>query len=194
MIKLDEVRYVKFNPAKLTRIALATAFIAVGAQLAIPTIPAITMQTLCIFVSAIILTPIEAVLASLVYLLLGAVGVPVFSGFCGGFGVILSVSGGFLLSFPLIAYGVSYFSKKFQGTVFTHAFTFTLATLVSYILGAIWIAIMNYYDGTFGKMLSTCVLPFIPFDAIKIALAILCAMKLEKVLKNGKKKNQNNRA
>lgn len=183
----------KINAAKITRIALSTAFIAVGAQLAIPTIPAVTLQTLCIFISAILLKPIEAGIASLIYLLLGMVGAPVFSTFSGGIGIILSVGGGFLISFPFVAMAVSKMTHSFRGTAFTHAFAFTVGTLITYVFGALWIHFMGYYDGGFGKMLTVYVLPFTPFDAVKIALATLCAIKLEKAFKHDKKNTENNK-
>lgn len=194
MIKLDEVKNVKFNVAKITRIALSTAFIVIGAQLAIPTIPPVTLQTLCIFITAVILSPTEALISSLIYVLLGIVGAPVFSSFSGGIGIVLNVGGGFIISFPVIAFVVSTLGRKFRSSAFTHAFTFSIATLIAYIFGALWIDIMGYYEGSFWKMLTVYVLPFLPFDAIKIAVATLCSMKLEKIFKNGKKKTENNKA
>lgn len=184
----------KINAAKITRIALSTAFIAVGAQIAIPATPAFTLQTLCIFITAVILKPAEAGIASLIYILLGAVGVPVFSSFSGGIGIILSVGGGFIISFPFAATAVSLMAHRFRGSAFTHAFSFTVGTLVSYLFGALWIHFMGYYDGGFGKMLTVYVLPFIPFDAVKIALATICAIKLEKTFKHDKQRSADNKA
>lgn len=184
----------KINTAKITRIALSVAFISIGAQLTIPATPAVTLQTLCIFITAVILKPHEAFISSFIYLLLGAVGVPVFSAFGGGLGAILGVGGGFLISFPFVALAVSAMSKKFVGSAFTHAFSFTIGTLICYLFGALWIEILGYYNGAFGKMLTLYVLPFIPFDAVKIALATLCAIKLGKIFKNEKKKNTTDKA
>ena len=184
----------KINAAKITRIALATAFITIGAQLTIPTIPAVTLQTLCIFITAVILKPHEAFISSMIYLLLGAVGAPVFSSFSGGIGTILNVSGGFLISFPVVATIVSTMAKKFRGSAFTYAFSFVAGTLISYIFGALWIEIMGYCDDSFGKMLKLYVLPFIPFDAVKIALSTVCAVKLRKIFNHDQKKNTDNKA
>ncbi len=184
----------KIDTAKITRIALSVAFTVVGAQLAIPTIPPITLQTLCIFITAVILKPSEAVISSFIYILLGAVGVPVFSGFQGGLSVILNVGGGFIISFPLVAFISSYLSRKYCGSLFTDVFTFSVATLVSYIFGALWIQIMGYCDTSFIKMLTMYILPFIPFDAVKIALSAFCVIKLKKVFNRDKKQLQNNKA
>ncbi len=184
----------KINAAKITRIALSVAFTVVGAQLAIPTIPPITLQTMCIFITAVILKPSEAVISSLIYILLGAIGAPVFSGFQGGLGVILNVGGGFILSFPLISFIASFLSRKYCGSLFTNVFTFSLSTVISYIFGALWIQVMGYCDAGFGKMLTMYVLPFIPFDAIKIALSAFCVIKLKKVFNRDKKQISTNKA
>lgn len=178
----------KFNVAKITRIALSVAFVTIGAQLAISGVVPFTFQTLCIFIMSVILSPIEALTASLVYILLGIIGVPVFSSFSGGFGIAFGVKGGFIMSFPLISFIVSTLVRKFRVSPFTHAFTFSVATLITYVLGALWIEIIGYYEGSFGKMLTIYVLPFLPFDVIKISVATVCSIKLEKIFKNGKKK------
>lgn len=181
----------KANTAKITRIALGVAFVTVGAQLAYPSIPPITLQTLCIFIMSTILAPNEAFIMSLVYILLGAIGVPVFSSFSGGIGVIRGLGGGFILSFPIISYLISLASKKLKSTTLTYAISFGVATAISYVFGALWISIFELYDGTLSKMLSAVVLPFIPFDIIKIAIAVICTKKLKGIFKNDKK-NQTN--
>lgn len=173
----------KINASKITRIALSAAVLTVGAQLAIPTVPPVTLQTFCIFLMATLLSPSESVIMSVLYVLLGIVGVPVFSSFSAGIGTVLSVGGGFIISFPFMAFTVSFLSRKFRASTFTQAFTFTIATLISYIFGALWIELMGYYDGSFGKVLTVYVLPFIPFDAIKIFFAVICVKKLRAVFK-----------
>lgn len=175
---------------KITRIALSVAFIAIGAGLAFPTKPPITLQTLCIFIVSVILKPSEAFLSALIYVILGAVGVPIFSNFQGGIGTILDIGGGFIISFPIITLLSSYMTKKFRCSIFTHALTFTVVTLISYVFGTVWIELMGYYKGSFKGLLTACILPFIPFDAIKIAIAVLCTTKLEKIFNNGTKQLQ----
>ena len=183
----------KINTAKITRIALCTAFIAVGAIISFPTKPAFTLQTLCIFLSSVILKPSEAFLSSLVYILLGLAGVPIFAGFHGGIGVILGVSGGFILSFPFISLMCSHLLRRFRSSAFVYAFVFTLATLVSYIFGTIWISSFALFKGPFKDMLLELVLPFVVFDIVKIAAATFCALKIKKAFKNDKKENTNNK-
>ncbi|MBE6651376.1 MAG: biotin transporter BioY [Ruminococcaceae bacterium] len=179
----------KINSAKITRIALCTAFITVGAVIAFPTKPAFTLQTLCIFLSSLILKPTEAFLSTLIYILLGIIGVPVFAGFQGGISVITSVSGGFILSFPLIALMCSHALRRFRSSAFVYACVFTLATMVSYILGAAWIGIFSHAKMTFIDFAA-----FAIFDILKIAAATFCSLKLKKAFKNDKKKDTNNKS
>lgn len=190
----------KFNILSLTRIPLAVAFLVVGAKLSIPIHPPISMQTLCIFITSVILNPAEAFIAGLLYLLLGILHVPVFSNGLGvGFGAFLTPSGGFLISFPFIALLISILSRRFQRNKFTLAFTFSLATVFCYIFGAVWIRILVMFqvDGIIAgvwDMLKAYILPFILIDPIKIYLAVMFVDKLGDVFKNDKKRNKNNKA
>lgn len=183
----------KINAAKITRIALCTAFIAIGAMIAYPSKPAVTLQTLCIFLCSVILKPSEAFLSSLVYILLGIIGVPIFASFQGGPGVIMSLSGGFIISFPLIAFISSFLLNRFKSSYFVYAFVFTLSTICSYLFGAIWINIFALYNNPDKSLFNAIFVPFIIFDAIKIVITTICAMKLKKALNNDKKKNTNNK-
>lgn len=95
-----------FSIQDICMIGVLTAVIVIMAQIAIPMplgVP-MTMQTFAVTLAAIILGPKNSAVASIVYLLLGAVGLPVFSNFTGGFSRLAGPTGGFLLSFPIMAY------------------------------------------------------------------------------------------
>lgn len=176
----------KITAVKITRVAICTVIIALGAMLSFPTIPPFSLQTLCLFIVSWLLTPLQSVSASLLYLLIGFFGVPVFSSFGAGMGVLLSPSGGFLIAFPIASFFISYLTKKFRSAKSVHAVIFSVATLICYVFGAVWIDVMGYYNGSTGKMLLACIIPFIPFDALKIFLATLAVDKLGSVFKNAK--------
>ncbi len=179
----------KINTGKITRIALCVAFLIIGAWISTPTHPPVTLQTVSIFIIATLLSPLNSFITVLVYLLLGIIGIPVFSSFTGGIGIIMSVSGGFLISFLIIAPLVSLMLSKFRTSVFTSAFIFTLATLITYICGATWIQLFKYHTGSFKEMFAACILPFFVFDPFKIAIATFATVKLKKIFKNHVKKN-----
>ena len=85
---------------RLAIIAIAAAFLAISSQITIPLpIVPLTLQTLAVGIIATVLTPLDSVLAILVYLILGAIGLPVYAGGAAGFGVILGPTGGFLIGF-----------------------------------------------------------------------------------------------
>src|SRR4028119_847259 len=85
----------------MTRVALMAAFTAVAAQTAIPLEPVpFTLQVLAVILTGLLLGPRYGALAMTIYLLVGAIGVPVFAGFRGGLGSLLGDTGGYLLPHP----------------------------------------------------------------------------------------------
>jgi biotin transport system substrate-specific component len=95
----------RLSTRELCYIGIFTAIIAVCAQVVIPQPGGVpfTLQAWAVSLAGLILGPRNGALAALIYVLLGAVGVPVFAGFSGGFGVIMRPTGGFILSFPVVA-------------------------------------------------------------------------------------------
>ena len=99
-------RRLHLNIAMMTRTALMAAVTAVAAQITIPLpfspVP-FTLQVLAVILSGLLLGPRHGALSQVVYVLVGAVGVPVFAQFSGGLGVVLGPTGGYILSYPLAA-------------------------------------------------------------------------------------------
>src|SRR5215211_6026822 len=88
----------------MTRAALMAAVTAVAAQIAIPIFPVpFTLQVFAVVLSGFLLGPRYGALAQVIYLLVGAIGVPVFAQFKGGLGVVLGPTGGYLVSYPIAA-------------------------------------------------------------------------------------------
>ena len=88
-----------FNIKSLARMAICTALIVVCSWLTVPFTVPFTMQTFAIFFTVCLLGPWQGMISILVYILLGAVGVPVFSGFRGGLDALLGPTGGYILGF-----------------------------------------------------------------------------------------------
>ncbi|MCF7925681.1 MAG: biotin transporter BioY [Candidatus Izimaplasma sp.] len=93
----------------LTEIAIFPALMAATAGIVIPlgNLPAVTLQTLFVFLSGLLLSPQKAVLSISVYVILGTLGLPIFSGYTGGLGIVLTKSLGFLIGFIITAFFVS---------------------------------------------------------------------------------------
>ncbi len=190
---LNENMDAKMSVTDLTQIAVFAAIIAVLSQLSIP-MPAgvpMTLQTLIIPFSGIILGRKKGTCATLLYLLIGAVGIPVFSGFSGGLGILLGMTGGFLVSFPVLSYTAGLADKiGLSSPAFKNGkkgFYYVILVLglligavINYLFGTVWFMIATGSD--FAYSFAACVLPFIPTALIKIAVIAIIGPELKKRL------------
>ena len=156
----------------MTSIALMAAVICVVGPFTLPIGPVpITLAPLAILLSVYILGTKKGTIALLIYLLIGAVGVPVFSGFTGGIGKLAGPTGGYLVGYIIFALIAGWFIHRFYDKVVIQFLGMVLALAVLYAFGTAWLA---YSAGmTFGAALAVGVLPFIVFDLIKIVIAIV---------------------
>ena len=179
----------KLTTLAMVQIALCTALICVSAQLAIPLpigVP-FTLQVLMVMLTALILKPLYSVISLLLYVLLGVVGLPVFSGAKSGIGTILSPTGGFIIGFVLAAFLVSLlkgvFGRKLGGklTVVRYIIvTVIIGIPVMYIPG---IALYMVYTGAdLVSAVVTLTSVFILLDIAKCVIASLIAVPLNKAL------------
>ena len=169
------------NIAMMTRTALMAAVTAVAAQITIPLpfspVP-FTLQVLAVILSGLLLGPRHGALSQVVYVLVGAVGVPVFAQFSGGLGVVLGPTGGYILSYPLAAAIAGLAAHAAANATRRRAlwasFVWGCAGLaIIYALGATWLAVITRLP--FAAALVQGVLPFVPFDLIKVAFAAVVA-------------------
>ena len=159
---------------------LFAAVIAVMAQISIPMpmgVP-MTMQTFAITLAAVVLGSKLSTISSLIYIIMGAVGLPVLANFSGGFDKFVGPTGGFLISFPLMAYiiglGVEH-RNAFKGAFVTAV---VVGTLVNYVVGVALFVVVAH--STIAVGISACVLPFIPTAIIKAVLACAIGLNLRK--------------
>jgi biotin transport system substrate-specific component len=166
--------------AMMTRAALMAAVTAVAAQIAMPIFPVpFTLQVLAVILSGLLLGPRYGALAQIIYLLVGAIGVPVFAEFRGGLGVLLGPTGGYLLSYPIAAavagLAASAARRASRGRALTVSFLWGCVGLaVIYAGGAGWLSVVT--DLPLAVAVAQGVLIFVPFDLIKVALAALVAV------------------
>lgn len=150
---------------------LFAAVIAVMAQISIPMplgVP-MTMQTFAITLAAVVLGAKLSALSSLIYLILGAVGIPVLANFSGGFDKFVGPTGGFLISFPLMAFIIGWGAehrKDFKGA---YVLALIVGTVVNYVVGVALFCVVT--NGSVAAGITACVLPFIPTAIIKAVLA-----------------------
>ena len=167
----------KISVQDICSIAIMTAITVVMAQISIPMPMGVpkTMQTFAITLAGVILGSKKGGLSILVYVLLGAIGVPVFAGFSGGVQNLIGPTGGFIISFPIMAYviglGVEHRKKKGMFVLML-----ILGTVLNYVVGvAMFCIIMNSSVMT---GITACVLPFIPTAIIKAVVAALLGLQI----------------
>lgn len=167
-------------------IGIFAAVIAVCSWIQIPLVVPITLQTLGICVAAGLLGFKKGVLSVVVYELIGFIGVPVFANFGAGPGVLLGVTGGYIVGFiftaAIVGGAVSHFGKKIP----VYIISMVLGVAVCYIFGTAWFMVWSSTNGsaaTLSGALMSCVVPFIVPDLVKIALATLICAKLSKYIR-----------
>ena len=172
-------------------VALGAVLIAVCSWISIPMAVPFTMQTFAVFCVLLILGGKRGTMSIAVYILLGAVGLPVFSGFTGGIGKLLGSTGGYILGFVFT--GLLYWlgevllsqAESAAGRIACIG-SLVLGLAVCYAFGTAWFMYV-YARNTGAIALSTalgwCVLPFIIPDLIKLALAVILASRVRKALK-----------
>ena len=163
----------------LTRVAVATAAICILGPLALP-IPIspvpISLTHFAIYGAVYALGKKKGTLSVLLYLLIGAIGVPVFSGFAGGVGKLAGPTGGYLLGFAILAFVLGSFVDKkpddwkFQGV------GMLLGNGIVYLFGTLWLMIST--GMTFTAALMVGVVPYLVFDIIKAVIALIIGPKL----------------
>ncbi len=173
----------KNNIRNMAMCALCTAIIAVCSQIMIPMTVPFTMQTFAVFCALGILGGKWGTVSVLLYILLGAVGVPVFGEFTGGLGIILGTTGGYIIGFLFSALAYWGITKLFGNGVFVMAAAMAVGLMLCYAFGTVWYMVVYSRDNEAVGLvtaLSWCVFPFIIPDAIKISLAILISRRVSK--------------
>lgn len=171
----------RFRTIELAYIALGAALIAICAWITIPFTVPFTMQLFAVFFVLTVLGGRNGTIAIAVYLLLGAVGIPVFSGFKAGFGVLIGMTGGYLVGMLLIGFLYWTVTKLTKLIVLTELAVLIAGLLVCYAFGTLWFSVLN--DGkTIGASLMICVVPFIAPDVLKLGLAYFVGRKLRPLI------------
>ena len=173
----------KADTRRLVFCALFTALIAVFSQLQLPIGPVpVSLATLGVMLCGLLLGWRFGALAVGAYILLGAVGVPVFAGFRGGIGVIAGPTGGFLIGYmPLAAIcglGMLFAAKKLWIRAVSLTALCIAGTAVLYAIGTAWFCAVT--GSTLTAAIAVCVLPFLPGDALKIAACIILTLSLKR--------------
>ncbi|MDO5112169.1 MAG: biotin transporter BioY [Clostridia bacterium] len=172
----------KLQTKDMIRIALFAALLCLCAYICIPAAVPFTMQTFAIFLTLAVLGGKHGTIAIAVYILLGAVGLPVFTGGRGGVFALAGPTGGYITGFILMGLCYRLLTARLGSGAAATVFALVLGLLVCYAFGTVWFMLLYIRAAqpiTLGAALGMCVLPFLLPDAVKLALAMLLAKRLK---------------
>ena len=181
------MEYIKDTDSNKTRdivyMSVFTAMISICSWISIPASIPFTLQTMGVFMTVGLLGGKRGTLTVLTYILLGAIGVPVFAGLTGGISVLLGTTGGYIMGFllsALLMWGIETIMGRNQIVL---AFSMIAGLIVCYVFGTAWfMLIYTQHSGVIGlsTVLGLCVVPFIIPDLIKIGVALFLTNRLKK--------------
>lgn len=181
------MEYIKDADSNKTRdivyMSVFTAMISICSWISIPASIPFTLQTMGVFTTVGLLGGKRGTLTVLTYILLGAIGIPVFAGLTGGVSVLLGTTGGYIIGFllsALLMWGIETIMGRNQIVL---AFSMIAGLIVCYVFGTAWfMLIYTQHSGVIGlsTVLGLCVIPFIIPDLIKIGVALFLTNRLKK--------------
>ena len=175
----------KFSVRDMALSALFAALIAVCSWISVPSAVPFTLQTFGVFMAAGLLGGKRGTVSVLIYILLGAAGIPVFSGFKGGAGVLAGSTGGYIVGFLFTALIMWLFEAKARNRKYRLPISMAVGLLACYAFGTAWFMVVYARDsGSIGLItaLSWCVFPYIIPDALKILLAAVMTRRLRPLI------------
>lgn len=176
-----------FTVRELVFTAICAALICVLGPISAPigSIP-ISLGTFAIYFTAALLGGKRGTFAVIVYILIGMVGLPVFTGMRGGVSVLFGTTGGYIIGYIPLALLTGVFSDIKSKFNWTMPVGMVLGTVVMYTFATVWYMILT--GNTLAVALFACVVPFLLFDSIKMVLSTLLAVplrtRLHKILDN----------
>lgn len=165
----------KNSMQNLTLTALMAAVICIAGPIVIPMgmVP-MSFANMAIYLTIILLDKKKATISVAVYLLIGFVGLPVFSGFSGGAGKLFGPTGGYLIGYLALSWIAGTILERFRKPILA----LIVGTMGLYLFGTLWL--MYQSNLTFMTALSIGVVPFVPFDVIKMVAACLLGRSIKK--------------
>lgn len=165
----------------MTLIALTAALICVTGPLTIAVGPVpLSLATFAVYLAGAVLGPKKGTAAVGIYLLIGLIGIPVFSGFSGGLQKLAGVTGGYLLGYLPCAYLTGMGAEKAGEKKWFLPAMAAAGTIVLYTVGTSWFMVQTGNNA--GSALSLCVLPFLPGDTVKITAVSLLAVPVRRAV------------
>ena len=174
----------KMSTKEMVTIAVMAALLCVAGPLSIAVGPIpLSLATFAVYLAGAVLGAKRGAIAVAIYLLIGLVGVPVFSAFSGGLQKLIGVTGGYLVGYLPCALITGLAVRRDQAEVrpvYKLPLFMVIGTAVLYAVGTAWFMIQT--KNNLGSALMLCVVPFLAGDAIKIAAATLLAVPVRRAV------------
>ncbi len=170
----------KSKTKDLAAVSLCSALMCICSWIQFPSAVPFTLQIFAVFFIALTFGTKKALAATAVYILLGVVGLPVFSGFQGGVGALIGATGGFVLGFIPSVLVVSLLARKFAKGILSSAVCCLPGLVICYVSGLLWYMFV-YGGGNFKSAFLICVMPFIVPDILKIILAAMVSKRVARI-------------
>ena len=171
------------NVRRMVLCAMFTALVAVCSQIAVPMpwgVP-INLALFAVYMAGTMLGPVWGTASQVVFIALAAIGVPVLANFQGGPSAIFGKTGGYAIGYILAALLTALLTKALGRKFWSLCVAMVVGCAACYVLGTIWFMILTGADIV--SALGWCVLPYLPGDAVKIVLAAMLTIQLDKRLK-----------
>lgn len=165
----------------MSLVAVFAALIVICSWISIPFAIPFTLQTFAVFCTLGVVGSKRGLFSILVYILLGAVGVPVFAGFTGGLGILAGATGGYIIGFIFMPPVYMLIIKLFGNKIWSMAVGMALGLAVCYAFGTVWYSYLT--AAPFVAALGYCVVPFIAIDIVKMVLSIFISRRVGKYVK-----------
>lgn len=171
----------------LTRAALMTALLCVLAPhtIMLPVSPVgITLGTFLVYLTGFLLGPRLGSVSVFLYLLLGMIGLPVFSGYKCGAAALFGPTGGYLIGYLFCVWIIGFLSGRGRGgkwLIVRFVLAAVLGTAVLYLFGTVWFLLVYTKGITLSDALAKCVLPFLPLDSVKIVVSAVLAAAFQRI-------------
>ncbi len=176
----------KFHTIRMTQIALMTAIICVVSPwvIVLPFSPVpVSLALFAVLLASYLLEAKDGLICCILYLILGSIGLPVFSGGVGGPGKLLGPTGGYLVGYLLVAGITGYMVKCFKGKRKLHLLGMALGVCGCYGIGTLWLCASMEVGINEGLMLG--VVPYIPADLVKVVLVYVLGFELRQRMRKG---------
>ena len=172
----------KISTKSMTRIGLASSMLCVivyaipPLTLSVLPVP-LTLQLLVVLVISSLLNRYEATASIIIYLIIGSLGLPVFSGGRGGLSILFGPTGGFLLSFPFISFLIASMRSRYSNWYQLLAWELVALYALMYPLASLWLSLYTVQSWI---VVFSSLLPFMLVDLIKVAISIALYMRVRK--------------